>query len=37
MDEQALYSLMVDLHRDGWRQGPGSDDETLRALGADSA
>ncbi len=32
MDEQALYSLMVDLHRDGWRQGPGSDDETLRAL-----
>jgi SAM-dependent methyltransferase len=32
MDEQVLYSLMVDLHRDGWRQGPGSDDETLRAL-----
>ncbi len=32
MDQQTLYSLMVDLHRDGWRQGPGSEDETLRAL-----
>jgi SAM-dependent methyltransferase len=32
MDEQTLFSLMVDLHRDGRRQGPGSDDETLRAL-----
>ncbi len=32
MDEQTLFSLMVDLHRDGTRQGPGSDDETLRAL-----
>ncbi len=32
MDQQTLFSLMVDLHRDGWRQGPGSDDETLRAL-----
>lgn len=32
MDEQTLFSLMVDLHRDGMRQGPGSDEETLRAL-----
>lgn len=32
MDEQTLFSLMVDLHRDGRRQGPGSDAETLRAL-----
>lgn len=32
MDEQTLFSLLVDLHRDGDRQGPGSDDETLRAL-----
>ena len=32
MDEQTLFSLMVDLHRDGLRQGPGSDDETCRAL-----
>jgi SAM-dependent methyltransferase len=32
MDQRTLFSLMVDLHRDGWRQGPGSDDETLRAL-----
>lgn len=32
MDEQTLFSLMVDLHREGERQGPGSDGETLRAL-----
>lgn len=32
MDEQTLFSLMVDLHRNGTRQGPGSDDETRRAL-----
>jgi cyclopropane fatty-acyl-phospholipid synthase-like methyltransferase len=32
MDEQTLVSLMVDLHRDGMRQGPGGDKETLRAL-----
>jgi SAM-dependent methyltransferase len=32
MDAQTLFSLMVDLHRDGDRQGPGSDDETRRAL-----
>lgn len=32
MDEQALLSLMVDLHRDGSRQGPGSDDDTMLAL-----
>lgn len=32
MDEQTLFSLLVDLHRDGSRQGPGSDDETFRAL-----
>jgi len=33
MDEQTLFKLMVDLHRDGLRQGPGSDEETCRALG----
>lgn len=27
-----MFSLMMDLHRDGNRQGPGSDAETLRAL-----
>jgi methylase of polypeptide subunit release factors len=27
-----MFALMVDLHRDGARQGPGSDSETLRAL-----
>lgn len=32
MDQRALFSLMVDLHREGERQGPGSNDETLRAL-----
>ena len=32
MDEQTMFALMVDLHRDGARQGPGSDAETLRAL-----
>lgn len=32
MDEHTRFSLMVDLHRDGMRQGPGSDDETRRAL-----
>ncbi len=32
MDEQTLFKLMVDLHRDGLRQGPGSDKETCRAL-----
>jgi len=32
VDETTLFSLMVDLHRDGARQGPGSDEETLRAL-----
>jgi len=32
MDEQTLFTLMVDLHRCGIRQGPGSDEETLRAL-----
>jgi SAM-dependent methyltransferase len=32
MDQQTLYSLMVDLHGDGMRQGPGSEVETLRAL-----
>jgi SAM-dependent methyltransferase len=32
MDQQTLFSLMVDLHREGERQGPGSNDETLRAL-----
>jgi len=32
MDESKLFALLVDLHRDGARQGPGSDAETLRAL-----
>jgi SAM-dependent methyltransferase len=32
MDPQTLFSLLVDLHRDGWRQGPGSDSETTLAL-----
>lgn len=32
MDDQTFFTLMVDLHRDGTRQGPGSDEETLRAL-----
>jgi SAM-dependent methyltransferase len=32
MEEEKLFALMMDLHRDGKRQGPGSDEETLRAL-----
>lgn len=32
MDKQAMFTLLVDLHRDGQRQGPGSNTETLRAL-----
>ena len=32
MDDQTFFTLMVDLHRDGTRQGPGSDEETLHAL-----
>ena len=32
MDEQTMFTLMVDLHRDGKRQGPGGDGETRRAL-----
>ena len=32
MDDQTLFTLMVDLHRDGTRQGPGSREETLRAF-----
>lgn len=32
MDAQTLFTLMVDLHRDGGRQGPGSETETRRAL-----
>lgn len=32
MNEEFLFSLMVDLHLDGERQGPGSEKETLRAL-----
>ena len=32
MDESVMFSLMVDLHREGARQGPGSDADTLRAL-----
>jgi SAM-dependent methyltransferase len=32
MDDETLFALIVELHRDGMRQGPGSDEETLRAL-----
>ena len=32
MNEQTFFTLMVDLHREGTRQGPGGDEETLRAL-----
>lgn len=32
MDERTLFGLLVDLHREGTRQGPGSDEETVRAL-----
>lgn len=32
MDDQTFFNLMIDLHREGTRQGPGSDEETLRAL-----
>lgn len=32
MDAQTLFTLMIDLHRDGGRQGPGSETETRRAL-----
>jgi predicted O-methyltransferase YrrM len=32
MDDETMFTLLVDLHRDGKRQGPGSDEETLRAL-----
>lgn len=32
MGDATLFSLLVDLHRDGQRQGPGSDQTTRRAL-----
>lgn len=32
MNEELLFSLMVDLHLGGERQGPGDEKETLRAL-----
>lgn len=32
MDDAALFALLVELHRDGERQGPGSEEDTLRAL-----
>lgn len=32
LNEQEMLTLLVDLHRDGARQGPGSTAETLRAL-----
>lgn len=32
MDDQKMYTLLVDFHREGKRQGPGSEEETLRAL-----
>ena len=33
MDNETMFDLMMDLHRDGERQGPGSEKETRRALG----
>jgi SAM-dependent methyltransferase len=32
MDDPTMFTLLVDLHRGGARQGPGSNEETLRAL-----
>ncbi len=32
MDESTLLSLMVDLHRDGERQGPGGTEQRYLAL-----
>lgn len=32
MDESTLFTLMVDLHRDGERQGPGGTEQTSLAL-----
>lgn len=32
MDESSMFSLMVDLHRDGERQGPGGEEQTSLAL-----
>ncbi|QUS60271.1 class I SAM-dependent methyltransferase [Synechocystis sp. PCC 7338] len=32
MNQEKLLALMMDLHRDGPRQGPGSEAETIRAL-----
>ncbi len=32
MDDETTVTLMVDLHREGARQGPGSNEETRRAL-----
>jgi len=32
MDDKTFFELMIDLHREGKRQGPGSDEETRRAL-----
>lgn len=32
MDESVLFSLMVDLHREGERQGPGGKEQTTLAL-----
>lgn len=32
MAEGKMFVLMVDLHQNGKRQGPGSDEETVRAL-----
>lgn len=32
MDDQTMFTLLVDLHRDAARQGPGSEEATLRAL-----
>jgi len=32
MEDKTFFTLMVDLHRGGKRQGPGSEEETLRAL-----
>lgn len=32
MEGEVIFDLLVDFHRDGERQGPGSEEETVRAL-----
>ena len=37
MDDPTFFTLMVDLHRDGTRQGPGSDEVDPARARADAA